>query len=105
MIDNAAFMNCGSLQEIKIPDSVESLGYNCFSFTGLKKLYIGSNVEELCNNQFDCCLDLEDVTYNVTIEQLKLLADDGRLYPRFFTDCPKLKYIKCNDGDYEISRK
>lgn len=104
-IGNAAFMDCDSLEEIIIPNSVKKLGYNCFSFSGLKRLYIGSGVEELCNNQFDCCLKLEDVTYNGTIEQLKLLADDGRLFPRFFTDCSKLKYIKCNDGDYEIVRK
>ena len=104
-IGNAAFMNCDTLEEIIIPNSVKKLGYNCFSFSGLKRVYIGSGVKELCNNQFDCCLDLEDVTYNGTIEQLKLLADDGRLFPRFFTDCSKLKYIKCNDGDYEIVRK
>lgn len=104
-IGNAAFMYCSSLEEIRIPDSVETLGYNCFAFSGLKRLYIGSGVKELCNNQFDSCLDLEDVTYNGTIEQLKLLADDGRLFPRFFTDCSKLKYIKCIDGNYELARK
>ena len=100
-----AFMNCSDLEEITIPDSVETLGYNCFSFSGLKRLYIGSGVKELCNNQFDCCLDLEDVTYNGTIEQLKLLANDGRLFPKFFPNCPKLKTIKCKDGDYEIVEK
>ena len=104
-IGNAAFMYCSNLEEIRIPNSAETLGYRCFSQSGLKKLYIGSNVKELCNNQFDSCLDLEDVTYNGTIEQLKLLADDGRLFPRFFTDCSKLKYIKCIDGNYEIVRK
>ena len=104
-IGNAAFMYCTSLEEIKIPDSVEILGYNCFAFSGLKQMYIGSGIKDLCNNQFDSCLDLEDVTYKGTIEQLKLLANDGRLFPRFFTDCPKLKYVKCNDGDYEIVRK
>lgn len=104
-IGNAAFMSCDALEEIIIPNSVETLGYNCFSFSGLKRVYIGSGVKELCNNQFDSCFDLEDVTYNGTIEQLKLLADDGRLFPRFFTDCPKLKYIKCIDGNYEIVRK
>ena len=104
-ISNAAFMDCDALEEIIIPNSVETLGYNCFSFSGLKKLYIGSGVKQLCNNQFGSCFDLEDVTYNGTIEQLKLLADDGRLFPKFFTGCFKLKYIKCNDGDYEIVRK
>ena len=104
-IGNAAFMRCNSLEEIKIPNSVETLGYNCFSFSGLKRVYIGSGVKNLCDNQFDCCLDLEDVTYNGTIEQLKLLANDGRVFPRFFTDCPKLNYIKCKDGNYELDRK
>ena len=104
-IGNAAFMDCSSLEEIIIPNSVETLGYNCFSFSGLKRVYIGSGVKQLCNNQFDCCLDLEDVTYNGTIDQLKKLSNDGRLFPRFFTNCSKLKYIKCNDGDYEIVRK
>ena len=104
-ISNAAFMNCDVLEEIIIPNSVETLGYNCFSFSGLKRLYIGSGVKELCNNQFDSCFDLEYVTYNGTIEQLKLLANDGRLFPRFFPDCPKLKTIKCKDGDYELVEK
>lgn len=104
-IGNAAFMYCTNLEEIEIPDSVEILGYNCFSFSGLKRLYIGSGVKELYNNQFDSCSDLEDVTYNGTIEQLKLLADDGRLFTRFFTECSKLKYIKCNDGNYYLDRK
>ena len=98
-------MSCDNLEEIIIPNSVKKLGYNCFSFSGLKRVYIGSGVEELCDNQFDSCLDLDDVTYNGTIEKLKLLADDGRLYPRFFTDCSKLKTIKCNDGNYELGRK
>lgn len=104
-IGNAAFMYCTSLEEIEIPDSVETLGYNCFSFSGLKRLYIGSGVKELYNNQFDSCFDLEYVTYNGTIEQLKLLADDGRLFPRFFPNCTKLKTIKCKNGDYELVEK
>lgn len=104
-IGNAAFMYCSNLKEIIIPNSVEILGYNCFSQSDLKKLYIGSNVKELCNNQFDSCFELEDVTYNGTVEQLKLLANDGRLIPKFFTNCSKLKYIKCVDGNYELARK
>ena len=105
-IGNAAFMYCDNLEEIVIPDSVEFLGGNCFAFTGLKKLYIGSGVKNLCDSQFDCCLKLEDVTYNGTIEQLKLLTKNNNIIcPRFFPDCPKLKYIKCNDGDYEIVEK
>ena len=38
----------------------------------------------------------------LTLKQRKKI---GRLFPRFFTDCSKLKYIKCTDGNYEIVRK
>ena len=67
-------INLNNISDHTIQFRLFARGYNCFSQSDLKKLYIGSNVKELCNNQFDCCLDLEDVTYNGTIEQLKLLS-------------------------------
>ena len=101
-IGNAAFMYNEGIEELYIPDSVTDIGINCFAYLrDLKKLYISGNVNDISESQFDCLLELEDVTFGNTKNKLIEISSKS-IFSRFFDSCPKLKYIKCTDGEYYL---
>ena len=58
-IDNNAFINCKSLKNIVIGDSVKSIGEYAFEHCiGIEKVLLGNNVERIGTNAFFDCINL-----------------------------------------------
>ncbi|MBR5178643.1 MAG: leucine-rich repeat protein [Lachnospiraceae bacterium] len=60
-IGNGAFEQCLSLEKIALPDTVKYIGYSAFSYTGLKEIVIPDGVERIEANTFSYCTELERV--------------------------------------------
>ena len=57
-----AFINCASLESVKIPASVTTIGACVFKgCTNMRELVIEKNVEEVGNSAFDNCTSLEHI--------------------------------------------
>lgn len=54
-IGQSAFMNCKKLKNIEIPESVNTIGGNAFSFCSLESIEIPANVANIIGNPFMRC--------------------------------------------------
>ena len=57
-----AFYQCPSLQSITLPDSLERLEGDCFSYSGLTSITLPDKVTYIGSNAFDNCTQLQSVT-------------------------------------------
>lgn len=74
MIESSAFMNCTSLAEVTIPNSVTNIGNNAFrGCTSLTEVTIPNSVTSIGNNAFEDCSNLT----SVTIGTLDNINDNG----------------------------
>ena len=51
-ISNSAFYGCSGLKGIRIPDSMESIGYLSFAYTGLTEVIVPNSVTSIAYNAF-----------------------------------------------------
>lgn len=68
-IDVDAFMDCGQLTNVIIPDSVKHIGMAAFHSCGLKTITLGKGVTNIDDSAFYLCFDLADVYYRGNKEQ------------------------------------
>lgn len=88
-IGEYAFAGCFSVEAIIVPDSVQTIGERAFWNSGIKKLVLGSGVENcgalICLD----CSNLESVTFK---EGIKSIGEKA------FYDCSNISKIELPDG-------
>ena len=68
---NNSFMNCNSLTEISIPDSVKHIGNNSFeNCRYLKSVIIGDGVTRIGSYAFKSCTTLEAITIGTSVNSI-----------------------------------
>ena len=85
-ISNSCFNSCSSLQSITLPNSVTSLGDNCFYNCGLTSINIPNSVISIENKCFQSCSALETVTFEEPCQITELPAN-------CFNECSSLQSI------------
>ncbi len=58
----ATFRECSSLKSIGIPDSINTIGREAFSYSGLERIIISNNVRTIEDEAFEECRNLKLVT-------------------------------------------
>ena len=62
LIANCAFYCCGDLTDIKMPNSVTSIGESAFCKTGLTNITIPNSITNISANTFNGCISLTSIT-------------------------------------------
>lgn len=84
-----AFMYCKKLQELKLPDSVETLGFQTFyGCDGIKgTVHLPRNLKTIGNSAFSWCREVDGFDFSKCNE---LSSIGGRA----FADCTKIKEVR-----------
>ena len=105
-IGRDAFFNCIRLEEIVIPNSIESIGDCAFGNCALTEITIPESVKEIGHNPFTICKNLESI--NVSPDNVYYRSISGVLYDRDVTTvirCPqKTKQVSIPYGVTDIDR-
>ncbi|MFI3253584.1 MAG: leucine-rich repeat protein [Eubacteriales bacterium] len=84
-LDKETFCRSKTLEEVILPESLESMGIGCFQFCdSLKTIHIPDNIKEIPKDCFSDCTALE----NVSLSEGLCSIDDYA-----FADCKNLKEI------------
>ena len=76
-IGSSAFVNCGSLTSVTIPNSVTSIGYAAFGGSGLTSVTIPDGVTSIGDYAFNRCKSLTSVTIGNSVTSIGYYAFDG----------------------------
>lgn len=93
-IGAGAFSGCNKLKNVKIPNSVKSIGWG--AFTDCKKLEsikIPNSVKEIGNDAFKFCTNLKSVKLSNGVKEIK---------DSTFLGCKKLKILEIPEGVTKI---
>ena len=60
-IGNDAFALCSKLSQIELPRSLKKIGASAFGFSGLERICIPQNVDEIGRNPFEYCTSLIEI--------------------------------------------
>lgn len=91
-IGDYAFSGCKNLAEIKLPNSVTSIGNWCFSKSSLKSVVIPDTVTEIGEGAFWGCRLLEKITIPAAKFGSHAFYESGSLSEVYFSDS-----VKCLD--------
>lgn len=96
-LPNNCFIDCKSLKEIIIGESVYSIGKFAFlDCEGLEKVTIGSGVKEIQTAAFSECSSLKEIIIPSTV---KMIEDYG------FSQCGKLASVTINNPSIDLYSK
>ena len=70
-IESACFEYCTGLTQIIIPDSVHTIGSAAFKGSGLKKVYLPNSLKTLSINLFANCHDLMEITIPASVTSVE----------------------------------
>lgn len=91
-IGDDAFSGCKNLVEIKLPDSVTSIGHWCFRESSLKSIVIPDTVTKIGQGAFWGCRQLEKITIPAANFGFDAFYESGSLSEVYFSDS-----VKCLD--------
>ncbi len=83
------FINCKNLNEITFPSTLQNIGPQCFSNSGLINIEIPGNIKTIGANAFANCDSLKSVTIRKGVTQLG---------DRMFVNCDILETVKIPDS-------
>ncbi len=96
-IGDSAFMNCGVLTGIIIPDGVHTIGYStCLMCSKLTSLLIGNGVTNIAGSAFASCSNLASVDIPSSVLKVGTYA---------FADCTALTNLTISAGVSSIDEK
>ena len=113
IISNGAFMNNQTLEEVVIPNSVNTIGNNVFyGCSTLKKVDLPNKLDVLPYNTFSGCTSLKNVTLPdglrtinsyafsgcTALESISLPQSLTKIYNNAFANCTTLSSIAIPDG-------
>lgn len=94
LIDTWAFSSCPYLREVKLPESLDSIGYSCFDNNeGLSEFTFPKNVKRVGLWVLDDCKGLKKVTFSGSMDSIPGHALDG---------CSKLEEVVMPEGTKRI---
>lgn len=88
-IGEYAFMECYTLTELTIPDTVVSIGYMALGYTGLRHIRLSENLQSIDENCFFKCIYLEELTLPESLKAIPKTA---------FDSCYSLRTVVLPDG-------
>ena len=88
-IGEYAFIECYTLTELTMPDTVISIGYMALSYTGLRHIRLSENLQSMDEECFLSVFFLEELTLP---ESLKVIPE------RAFDSCYSLRTVVLPDG-------
>lgn len=84
-----AFRDCYSLLSIKLPDTLESMGYGAFDHCfSLESVYMPDSVKKMEGSVFFRCKNLKNVKLSKQLERIKKMS---------FQDCESLSSLEIPD--------
>lgn len=96
-IGNYAFYDCGSIESIQIPNSVDYIGDSAFeSCTSLKEVKLSDNLETIERDVFRRCSSLVEIEIPESVKSIEFMS---------FDDCISLKTVKFPSGKINIHDK
>lgn len=90
----SAFLGCNNLTHLDLPEGIQYLGDNCFSYSGLVEVVIPDSVTTMGHSICESCKNLENVVIGNHISQIEYCA---------FQNCSKLKKLSIPIGIKDIS--
>ena len=73
-IEGGVFYECRSLESVKLPNSVEKIGYMAFSFSGINSVNIPNSLTYIESRSFDNCYKLKAVTIPSGVTSIGTMA-------------------------------
>lgn len=74
-IDDTLFYNCNSLKRIKIPETVKTIKESAFaSCNSLEAVYLPENIETIGDYAFEYCTNLKGITFYNTLKEIGKFA-------------------------------
>ena len=93
-IGNCAFTDCDNLSEIVVPEGVEFIGSNAFSYNyELVDISLPSTLTSIGESAFYSCTSLESIEIPSSVTELSAFI---------FSFCSKLSNVKLNEGTSSI---
>lgn len=117
-ISDYAFIECYSLTELVLPDTVREVGIYAFAYTGLRHIRLSENLDSIGHECFFKCIYLEEITLPESLKvvpanafdscyalQTVKLPDNLRTLEKYaFWDCYALKEITIPAGIISIEK-
>ena len=106
-LEDRAFANCKSLEEIELPDSVTSIGPWCFSKSSLKSIVIPDSVTEIGEAAFWNCRSLEKITIPAVKFGSNAFYECGNISKVYFSNSMKCLDMRqfVDEGDFCSSNR
>ena len=89
-IAEGAFMDCDSLKNVQMPDTIKYIGRNCFrNCDGIETIRLSENLEGISRDAFAFCMSLKEIRIPRSITGISMEA---------FAFCTSLEKIEFSEG-------
>ena len=95
-IDSFAFYECINLKAISLPNTIDTIPFKCFSFSGLEKMKFPGSIKYVGSMAFFNCKNLNEIVLNEGILELGDLSFSNNNLLKTINIPDSLKTIKPN---------